>query len=200
MDNNQKKIMPGCEKLTKPEEISALREYLKQGIQENEESLVTGDENPVLKTPGEPILAEKHISEKKIRLVDDRTLELNKGKVTLDVSQNTELSGKVDLMPGDLEEIEPSESLVGLAINQKKIELPDETVELKDSRKLELSEKRLEISENKIQPKKSLLELAIEGDAQIKEDSLELKVGEGVNPKETMVNLQGTEKITSLSD
>lgn len=200
MDNNQKKIMPGCEKLTKPEEISALREYLKQGIQEKEESLVTGDENPVLKTPGEPILAEKHISEKKIRLVDDRTIELNKGKVSLDVSHELKLSEEVDLMPGKVEDAKPSESLVNLAINQKKEELPDSVVELKDKRTLELSEKKFEISENKIQPKKSLLELAIENDVQLNDDSLQLNIGERVNPKETLVNLQGPEKITSLSE
>ena len=55
MDKNQKKIMPGCEKLTRPEEISALKNYLKQGIQENENSLVIGDENPLMSTPGDQI-------------------------------------------------------------------------------------------------------------------------------------------------
>ena len=93
MDNNQKKIMPGCEKLTKPEEISALKDYLKQGIQEKEDSLILGENSPTLSTSGDPILGKVDLNSQKMVLIDGSTVEIERKMVNLEVPEGVKSLG-----------------------------------------------------------------------------------------------------------
>ena len=93
MDNNQKKIMPGCEKLTKPEEISALKDYLKQGIQEKEDSLILGESSPTLSMSGDPILGKVDLNSQKMVLIDGSTVEIERKMVNLEVPEGVKSLG-----------------------------------------------------------------------------------------------------------
>ena len=85
MDNNdRRKIMPGCEKLTRPEEISALSDYLKQNIQDLEwglkEDLLSvfeKSESQTLTTNEDPILKQIDLNSRKLVKVDGSLINVD---------------------------------------------------------------------------------------------------------------------------
>ena len=114
MDNDQKKIIPGCEKLTKPEEISALSAYLKQGIRENEESLMVGDENPTMRAPVNPNLREFDLSKQTKVLINGtkEQVDLNSTTIKLNTTDNiNSLNDSSVLLKTNEEKIILSDSL-----------------------------------------------------------------------------------------
>ena len=146
MDKNQKKIMPGCEKLTRPEEISSLKDYLKQGIQENENSLIIGDENPLMSTPGDPILGEIDLENQKLVMIDGSSVDIKRKSVNLDVSGDGNKA-----VPGNYLDKIQEENSIDLSENRVNLTLGDlETEPSEDLKKLNLENKEINIENKKI--------------------------------------------------
>lgn len=146
MDKNQKKIMPGCEKLTRPEEISALKNYLKQGIQENENSLVIGDENLLMSTPGDPILGEIDLENQKLVMIDGSSVDIKRKSVNLDISGSENKA-----IPGDYLDKIKGGSNDGLTETRVNLEVKDLNLELPENlQNLNLEKKKVNLENKKI--------------------------------------------------
>jgi hypothetical protein len=166
MDNSQKKIIPGCEKLTKPEEISALKDYLKQGIQENEDSLVLGEDSPSLNASEDPSVKNLSIDQNKKVL-----LHTDKKGIDLENKVYLELSGDKVKIPGE-------ESRVLLNIDEEKIELknqPKDRIEIFNSNKnpkIEEYREQLSVLSDKSSLSNFFSPLTVDNQVEIKKDTI----------------------------
>lgn len=198
MDNNQKKIMPGCEKLTRPEEITALRDYLRQGIQENEESLVIGDENPVLKTPGSPILGKVDLDHRKLVLINGTNVEIDSKKINLEVPGNITPGDYLDRLE-DNRKITLNETLSpdSLKIKSGSVDPKEYSATIKGNT-MEPTKDIKEISENNINPENKIHQIS-ENNQDPKSKIIGLEKGQEVSIDEYREPLSNSDNISSLS-
>lgn len=171
--DNQKRIMPGCEKLTKPEEISALKDYLRQGIQENEDSLVIGEtESNFIKDP----------SVKKIDLETRDKVLLNGSKTKINVDQINKTELRVsggNIVPGD--------SLIGLSLESSpKDHLKNPNAELipGEKKSSEVIEKQIQLKTSKIRLQEEIVKLDVDNSTVIPSEG-SVKLNNQKNPKIT---------------
>ena len=121
----QNKI-PGCEKLTRPEEIAALSKYLKKVKQTYDEH--TELEKGKLEIPGKTtgqLVEITELSTESIKLTGKKDIELADGIITLEDKSNIRLS----------------EEKIGLE-DKRKTELSTELIGLKDKRTTKFNDYR----------------------------------------------------------
>ena len=179
MDTDIRKTnkIPGCEQLTRPEEIAALSKYLGEikRIQEEHTKLVdeglevpgrTTGRIPEVSELGDAVLSledtrEKNLENTRLGITGDkRTVELGTEKERLEDSRETRLETKSEVLK-----------------DQRQVTLGDKKEELRDDRNTNLSEKIERIS---IDPKIDRLETKSEVlEGQRKQLELETKVVEG---------------------
>ena len=194
MDTDIRKTnkIPGCEQLTRPEEIAALSKYLGEikRIQEEHTKLVdeglevpgrTTGRIPEVSELGDAVLSLEDTREKTLENTrlgitgDKRTVELGTEKEKLTDTKETELSQKKERLEDSRETRLETKSEV--LKDQRQIMLGDKKEKLRDDRNTNLSEKTEHIS---IDPKVDRLETKSEVlEDQRKQLELETKVVEG---------------------
>ena len=194
MDTDIRKTnkIPGCEQLTRPEEIAALSKYLGEikKIQEEHTKLVdeglevpgrTTGRIPEVSELGDAVLSLEDTREKTLENTrlgitgDKRTVELETEKERLTDTKEIGLSQKKESLEDSRETRLETKSEV--LKDQRQITLEDKKEELRDNRNTNLSEKTERIS---IDPKIDRLETKSEVlEDQRKQLGLETKVVEG---------------------
>lgn len=210
MDDNQRKIMPGCEKLTKPEEISALKDYLRQGIQENENSLVIGDDNPVMATPVDPIFRKLgDLSERKIVLLngEESTVNINSDKVLLDIPGNVSPGEYLEAL-----EVKNNESQIKDRISREDLsKIPgyrEKNLDLEDDYLIKLNKEKVEITrdyvdlpvDRKVRLEDKLVTLDTEKIKDLPDKIVSLDRGDNPTPTPYREPLSDSREISSLSN
>jgi hypothetical protein len=210
MDDNQRKIMPGCEKLTKPEEISALKDYLRQGIQENENSLVIGDDNPVMATPVDPIFRKLgDLSERKIVLLNGEksTVNINSDKVLLDIPGNVSPGEYLETL-----EVKNNESQIKDRISREDLsKIPgykEKNLDLEDDHLIKLNKEKVEITrdyvdlpvDRKVRLEDKLVTLDAEKIKDLPDKIVGLDRGDNPTPTPYREPLSDSREISSLSN